>query len=450
MISENYEYSWNKLFQSVEYDIYDILDEKFGCTIYMANPLECPIDLYIEEDDFPAFYTIINEKYHTNLPLHSSLLLWEIETEIVKADLLRFFSDKSLSNYLDVNLFRLFFDKSEKESEDFFLNVIKNGHFSYLKGGIKKDDNSRILSVIQMNQTPDELTTTLIIEGSEIGSNYTIIDFFPSMSVLQSKQKPIKGMIHYCSENLGALGYKNTDIDFWNFFEPLQYSDFNEGHTNEYLFWGLAFDSNTEFNLSDYNNVVAGINCLQKMKLSLSVIEEKEYLGKSFIKTWISRGSVIIPVFVPKKLLNERAYNAKELEALVLICGQIQPYEDDLSEIIIKMEPDALNLFWDEEGTAIGDTKSISVNDHYEVNLDINGLQEWLWEYENQCLIPCESGEMSLEELNKTFDWKSFHERGLAFAAQVKKLLPLYTELFYCSPFEDRSGIIDSDGILIK
>ena len=118
--------------------------------------------------------------------------------------------------------------------------------------------------------------------------------------------------------------------------------------------------------------------------------------------------------------------------------------------ITIKMEPDILNLFWDEEGFAIGDTESISVNEHYEVNLNINGLQEWLWEYENQCLIPCEAGEISLEELNKTFDWKSFHERGLAFAAQVKKLLPLYTELFYCSPFEDRSGIIDSDGILIK
>ena len=116
----------------------------------------------------------------------------------------------------------------------------------------------------------------------------------------------------------------------------------------------------------------------------------------------------------------------------------------------IKMEPDALNLFWDEEGFAIGDTESISVNEHYEVNLNINGLQEWLWEYENQCLIPCEAGEISLEDLNKTFDWKSFHERGLAFAAQVKKLLPLYTELIYCSPFEDRSGIIGSDGIVIK
>lgn len=76
--------------------------------------------------------------------------------------------------------------------------------------------------------------------------------------------------------------------------------------------------------------------------------------------------------------------------------------------------------------------------------------KEWTLEYENQCLIPCKSGEMSLEELNKSFDWKTFHERVLAFAAQVKKLLPLYTELIYCSPFEDKSGIIDRNGILIK
>ncbi len=450
MLSENYEYSWNKLFQSVEYDIYDILDENFGCRIYGANPLECPIGLYIEQEEFPEFYKIINEKYHTNLPLHSSLLLWEIETEIVKADLLRFFSDRSLPDFFNINLFRVFFDNPEKELKEHFLNVIKKGQFSYLKGGIQKNDNSEVLSVIQMEQIPDELTTTLIIKGSEIGGNYEIIDFFPSMSVLQSKQKPIKGMIHYCSEQLGALGFKDTNIDFWNFFEPLQRFEFSEGHTNEYLFWGLAFESNTKFNLSDFNNSAAGINCLKKMKFSLSGIEEKEYLGKLFIKTWISQGAIRIPVFVHKKLITEKDSNTKDLEALVLICGQIQPYEDDLSEIIIKMEPNALNLFWDEEGTAIGDTESISVNEHYEVNLDIKGLQEWLWEYENQCLIPCESGEISLEKLNKTFNWKSFHERGLAFAAQVKKLLPLYTELIYCSPFEDKSGIISADGILIK
>lgn len=476
MISENFEYSWNKLFRSVEYDIYDILDEYFGCSIYMADPLSCDIELFIDTERLPEFFTIINNKYHTNLPLHSNLLLWEIETEIVKADLLRCFADRSLPNSIDINLFRIFFDNPEKELKKHFLNVIKSGQFSYLKGGIQKDDNSENLSVIQMKQTPDELTTTLIIKGSEIGGNYEIVDFFPSMSVLQSKQKPIKGVIDYCSGNLGSLGLRDTNIDFWNFFEPLQKFDFSEGHTNEYLFWGLAFDSNAGFNLSDYNNVAAGINCLQKMKLSLSVIEKKEIENLStsnndtqarsqslneetildssnsqeFIKTWISLGSVRIPVFVPKKLLNEKAYNTKELEVLVLLCGQIQSFEDDLSEIKIKMEPDALNLFWDEEGTAIGDTESISINGHYEVKLNIKELQEWLLEYEHQCLIPCEAGETTPEELLNIFDWKSFHEKGLAFAAQIKKLLPLCVELIYCRPFEDKSGIINSDGIVIK
>ena len=55
--------------------------------------------------------------------------------------------------------------------------------------------------------------------------------------------------------------------------------------------------------------------------------------------------------------------------------------------IKIKMEPDAQKLFWDEEGTAIGDTESISINDHYEVKLNIKELQEWLLEYEHQCLL---------------------------------------------------------------
>ena len=121
-----------------------------------------------------------------------------------------------------------------------------------------------------------------------------------------------------------------------------------------------------------------------------------------------------------------------------------------MKEIRIKMEPDAQKLFWDEEGTAIGDTESISINDHYEINLDIKGFQEWLREYENQCLIPCEAGETTPEELLNIFDWKSFHEKGLAFAAQIKKLLPLCVELIYCRPFEDKSGIINSDGIVIK
>ena len=55
--------------------------------------------------------------------------------------------------------------------------------------------------------------------------------------------------------------------------------------------------------------------------------------SQEIIKTWILQGAIRIPVFVPKKLLDEKDSNKKELEVLVLICGQIQPYEDS-SEII--------------------------------------------------------------------------------------------------------------------
>lgn len=449
MLSEKFEYSWNRLFRSVEYDIYDIISD-FGCDIYCADPLSCDIELYINHEDLPDFYEIINEKYHTNIPLYSNLLLWEIETEIVKADLLRFFSDKSFASSLNYNLFKFLFENPEEEVKEHFLNVIKNGEFSYLMGGIQKGDNSESISVIQLEQQPDELTSTLIIKGSKIGGDYVIIDFFPAMSILKSKQKPIKGMIDYCSRNLGSLGINDTNIDFWNFFEPLQFYEFSEGMTSEYIFWGLALDTKEILNPSDYNFSAAGINCLKKMKLQFSEFEENVYLGKQFLKIWISQGSLKIPVFVPKRLLSEKETNNKELEVQVLICGQIQPYVDDLSIISIKMEPDAQNLFWNEEGESIGNAESLLVNEHYDIKLNIEGLQEWLSEYENQCLIPCESGTITLEELNKTFDWESFHKRGLAFAAQVKRYLPICVELIYYSPFEDRSGIIDSDGVLIK
>ena len=53
----------------------------------------------------------------------------------------------------------------------------------------------------------------------------------------------------------------------------------------------------------------------------------------------------------------------------------------------IRMEPDAQNLFWNEEGESIGNAESLLVNEHYDIKLNIEGLQEWLSEYENQCLI---------------------------------------------------------------
>ena len=121
-------------------------------------------------------------------------------------------------------------------------------------------------------------------------------------------------------------------------------------------------------------------------------------------------------------------------------------------KVTIKIQPDSCcSLFWWEDGTCCGDSDSLTLyEDGDSIEITIPGLKDWLNEYMWYCLVPYEAGEITLEELNKTFDWKSFHDHGLSFAAQIKKLLPLNTELIYCSPFEDKSGIIDSNGILIK
>ena len=331
MFSGKFEYSWNKLFQSLECDIFDIIEEKFDCGIFMADPFFCHLHMFINDEEFPEFYKIINEKYHTNFSLHEDLLLWDIKSEIVKTDMLKFFLGKSLTNSIDSNLFKIFLDNPEKELNEHLLSVIKNGHFSYLKGGTDKDEknNLEVLTVIQAEQNADKLTTTVIIRGSEIGGEYEIVDAFPSMSILQSKTKPTNGMIYYHSEHLGLLGTHNDDTAFWNFFEPLQIFEFSEGHTDDYIFWGLAYPFDSGLVYSDFNFEAAKIEPLKMTRINLSEYEETIYLGKKFLKVWINEGSIRIPVFVPENIIpKSHGVTVTEIETQVLFCGQIQPKED--------------------------------------------------------------------------------------------------------------------------
>ena len=115
------------------------------------------------------------------------------------------------------------------------------------------------MTVIQAGQNADELTTTLIIQGSEIGGEYEIVDAYPSMSILQSKTNSTNGMICYHSDHLGLLGTHNDDMAFWNFFEPLQFYEFSEGHTDDYIFWGLAYPFDSGLVPSDFNFETANI-----------------------------------------------------------------------------------------------------------------------------------------------------------------------------------------------
>ena len=65
-----------------------------------------------------------------------------------------------------------------------------------------------------------------------------------------------------------------------------------------------------------------------------------------------------------------------------------------------------------------------------------------------QVLVPSESGKITLDEINKTFDWKSFHRQGIALAVEVKRLLPKKVVLKYSTPFEDRSAIFPNEVLI--
>lgn len=122
--------------------------------------------------------------------------------------------------------------------------------------------------------------------------------------------------------------------------------------------------------------------------------------------------------------------------------------ENEDSAVEILMTPDYGSVFicesGDDSGMTIGDEESITINDK-SIEFNLQDLQKWTSEYLWQVLAPCESGEKSIEEINKTFDWKDFHKRGLELAHKVKELLPKNVRLRYASPFEDRSGIIDDE-----
>ena len=111
------------------------------------------------------------------------------------------------------------------------------------------------------------------------------------------------------------------------------------------------------------------------------------------------------------------------------------------------MYPDCFDFLIDEEGDVHGAGGDVTI-ENQEINVSIPGLETWLSEYMWQVCVPCESGKLSREELNKTFDWESFHQTGIELAKEVKKRLPPYVTLIYKSPFEDISGLIKPDFII--
>ena len=136
-----------------------------------------------------------------------------------------------------------------------------------------------------------------------------------------------------------------------------------------------------------------------------------------------------------------QVYNAAYLEEINAIA--------DNKTLFLKMELDGGGLFCKQDGTCIGNVETLTLDDSKDIKLNVDGLQQWANNYMCNVLVPSESGEITIEQINKTFNWKLFHRQGIELAVEVKKLLPKNVFLKYVTPFEDESNLIPKE-ILIR
>lgn len=136
-----------------------------------------------------------------------------------------------------------------------------------------------------------------------------------------------------------------------------------------------------------------------------------------------------------------QVYNAAYLEEINAIA--------DNKTLFLKMELDGGGLFWKQDGTCIGNVETLTLDDSKDIKLNVDGLQQGANNYMCNVLVPSESGEITIEQINKTFNWKLFHRQGIELAVEVKKLLPKNVFIKYVTPFEDESNLIPKE-ILIR
>ena len=187
-----------------------------------------------------------------------------------------------------------------------------------------------------------------------------------------------------------------------------------------------------------------------------SLVARVKYLSEDVVEWTVDeyRSERNPQVYIFKKDEYEKVIAQMKNEAN-LEC--FQKNERKKEYFFIKMSPDACALFYNDNngdtdfGVVCGDDESISLPDSDETfQIDMPELSSWLSEYIDKILIPSESGQISIEKLNQTFDWKDFHKRGIKLAIAIKKLLPENVIIKYSRPFEDNSKLIDNDILIIS
>ena len=106
---------------------------------------------------------------------------------------------------------------------------------------------------------------------------------------------------------------------------------------------------------------------------------------------------------------------------------------------IFTIRPDCINIaLFDEEGCAYPcdeDTLELCIDDKNYITINIPGIEKWQHDFE------C-STDFAETKTKDDFNWIDWHKRGIELAKQLREQLPLSCDLWYDSPFEDKSGTI--------
>jgi hypothetical protein len=113
---------------------------------------------------------------------------------------------------------------------------------------------------------------------------------------------------------------------------------------------------------------------------------------------------------------------------------------------IFTIRPDCINIaLFDEEGCAYccdEDTLELCIDDKNYITINIPGIEKWQHDFE------C-STDFAETKTKDDFNWIDWHKRGIELAKQLREQLPLSCDLWYDSPFEDKSGTIKESFLII-
>ena len=114
---------------------------------------------------------------------------------------------------------------------------------------------------------------------------------------------------------------------------------------------------------------------------------------------------------------------------------------------IFTIDPDHGIIMRDEEGCAYPCDNDNSLelcvdNEENYITINIPGIYQWQKEFEH-------ATDFTETKTKDDFNWIDWHKRGIELAKQLRKQLPLSCDLWYDSPFEDKSGTIKESFLII-